>query len=82
MVRVLVTRPQPGASRSAHRLEEIGFQPILLPLTETAALPVAAGLVPDDSVAVAITSANAVRHAPKEIIAPLAPSFCRQHDKA
>ncbi|RVD11473.1 uroporphyrinogen-III synthase, partial [Mesorhizobium sp. M7A.F.Ca.ET.027.02.1.1] len=43
MLRVLVTRPEPGASRTAHRLEEAGFQPVLLPLTETKALPAAAG---------------------------------------
>ncbi|TIX52492.1 MAG: uroporphyrinogen-III synthase, partial [Mesorhizobium sp.] len=40
MVRVLVTRPEPGASRTAQRLLDQGFQPILLPLTETVALPV------------------------------------------
>ncbi|RWD98328.1 MAG: uroporphyrinogen-III synthase, partial [Mesorhizobium sp.] len=32
MIRVLVTRPEPGASRTARRLEAPGFQPILLPL--------------------------------------------------
>lgn len=74
MVRVLVTRPEPGASRTARRLEEMGFQPILLPLTETVALPVDAGV--KDAVAVAVTSANAVRHAPKEIIAALAALPC------
>lgn len=76
MLRVLVTRPEPGASRTAHRLEETGFQPVLLPLTETKALPVAAGLTPDDAVAVAVTSANAMRHAPEEIIATLAALPC------
>jgi uroporphyrinogen-III synthase len=40
------------------------------------ALPVAAGLVPDDAIAVAITSANAVRHAPKDLIATLAALPC------
>lgn len=74
MVRVLVTRPEPGASRTARRLEDMGFQPILLPLTETVALPVSA--VARDAVAVAVTSANAVRHAPKEIIAALAALPC------
>jgi len=76
MLRVLVTRPEPGASRTARRLEHIGFQPILLPLTETVALPADAGLVPDDAAAVAVTSANAVRHAPKEVIAALADLPC------
>lgn len=74
MVRVLVTRPEPGASRTARRLEDMGFQPILLPLTETVALPV--GAVARDAVAVAVTSANAVRHTPKEIIAALTALPC------
>lgn len=76
MLRVLVTRPEPGASRTAHRLQERGFQPILLPLTETAALPAHAGQVPAGAVAVAVTSANAVHHAPKEMIAALADLPC------
>ncbi|UDL87590.1 uroporphyrinogen-III synthase [Mesorhizobium sp. PAMC28654] len=77
MVRVLVTRPEPGASRTARRLREMGFQPILLPLSETVALPVEPDLVPDGAITVLITSANAVRHAPKEIIAALAALPCR-----
>lgn len=76
MVRVLVTRPEPGGSRTARRLQEMGFQPLLLPLTETVTLLVETGIVPRDAVAVAITSANAVRHAPEEIIAALAALPC------
>lgn len=76
MRRVLVTRPEPGASRTARQLLAAGFQPVLLPLTDTVALPVDGGAVPDDAVAVAITSANAVRHAPKELIAALAALPC------
>jgi uroporphyrinogen-III synthase len=76
MRRVLVTRPEPGASRTARRLQDAGFRPILLPLTETVALPVDAGLVLDSAAAVAITSANAVRYAPKELIARLAVLPC------
>ena len=76
MVRVLVTRPEPGASRTARRLREMGFQPVLLLLTETVALPVETGRLPDDAIAVAVTSANAVRHAPKEFIAALAALPC------
>lgn len=74
MVRVLVTRPEPGASRTARRLEALEFQPILLPLTETSALPVEATI--GDAVAVAVTSANAVRHAPQTLIAALASLPC------
>ncbi len=74
MVRVLVTRPEPGASRTARRLEDQGFQPLLLPLTRPQALPVDA--LPGDVAAVAITSANAIRHAPREIVAALAALPC------
>ncbi|UVC16487.1 uroporphyrinogen-III synthase [Mesorhizobium onobrychidis] len=76
MIRVLVTRPQPGASRTAQRLRDQGFQPILLPLTETVALPVDVDGIAIKSAAVAVTSANAARHAPKEIIAALAALPC------
>ena len=76
MLRVLVTRPEPGASRTARRLQGMGFQPIVLPLTETAALPVGAGLIPGDAIAVAVTSANAVRHVPKAVIAAFAALPC------
>ncbi|TPL47288.1 uroporphyrinogen-III synthase [Mesorhizobium sp. B2-4-6] len=75
MVRVLVTRPEPGASRTARRLETLGFQPVVLPLTETRTLPVEA-TIGGDAVAVAVTSANAVRHAPKALIAALASLPC------
>ncbi|MER8846411.1 MULTISPECIES: uroporphyrinogen-III synthase [Mesorhizobium] len=76
MLRVLVTRPEPGASRTARKLEETGFEPLLLPLTETRAMPVDAKGVPDDVAAVAITSANAVRHASRDIIAVLSNLPC------
>ncbi|TIM00109.1 MAG: uroporphyrinogen-III synthase, partial [Mesorhizobium sp.] len=76
MRRVLVTRPEPGASRTAQRLEDLGFKPILLQLTETVALPVDADRVAANAAAVAVTSANAVRHAPKEISAALAGLPC------
>ncbi|TIL72073.1 MAG: uroporphyrinogen-III synthase [Mesorhizobium sp.] len=76
MRRVLVTRPEPGASRTAQRLEDLGFKPILLPLTETVALPVDPDRVAANAAAVAVTSANAVRHAPKEISAALAGLPC------
>jgi uroporphyrinogen-III synthase len=76
MVRVLVTRPEPGASRTIRRLRDGGFQPILLPLTETIALPVDTDAVAGNATAVAVTSANAVRHAPKQLIASLAALPC------
>ena len=75
-MRVLVTRPQPGASRTLRRLQELGFEPILLPLTETVALPVDANAAGGNTAAVAITSGNAVRHAPGDLIAALAALPC------
>ena len=75
-MRVLVTRPQPGASRTVRRLQELGFEPILLPLTETVALPVDANAAGGNTAAVAITSGNAVRHAPGDLIAALAALPC------
>ncbi len=74
--RVLVTRPQPGASRTAARLAALGHQPILLPLTEIFGLP-----VPDDwreraFAAVAVTSANAIRRAPRPVLDALASLPC------
>lgn len=75
-VRVLVTRPEPGAARTAQRLAELGFEPVLLPLTETVALSVDRGLRTKEVAAVAITSANAVRHAPKPLIEVLATLPC------
>jgi uroporphyrinogen-III synthase len=37
--RVLVTRPQPGADKTASRLSALGYDPIVMPLTETVSLP-------------------------------------------
>lgn len=69
MKTVLVTRPEPGATRTAKRLSARGFNPIILPLTEIQPLYVQALSGKFD--AVAITSANALRHAPREILTPL-----------
>ena len=69
MKRVLVTRPEPGASRTAARLEADGFTPIMLPLTEI--LPLEPALPDGDIAAVAISSANAIRGAPAPLVASL-----------
>ncbi|MBZ9958341.1 uroporphyrinogen-III synthase [Mesorhizobium sp. BR1-1-14] len=76
MQRVLVTRPEPGASRTARLLKDMGFLPLLLPLTETVALPIDTDLVIGNAVAVAVTSANGVRFAPKEVVARLSDLPC------
>jgi uroporphyrinogen-III synthase len=66
--RVLVTRPEPGATETAGCLDVLGFLPIKLPLHEIRLLPVDAGAIPDGAAAVAVTSANAIRHAPDVVI--------------
>jgi uroporphyrinogen-III synthase len=70
--RVLVTRPEPGASRTARRLAEAGFEPVVLPLTEIR--PLAVGPLSRSSAidAVAVTSANAIRNTPRQLIETLA----------
>ena len=74
--RVLVTRPEPGASETAQRLEALGFLPLKLPLHEIRPLPVNAGTMPGKTAAVAVTSANAVRHAPGALLERLSGLPC------
>lgn len=69
MKRVLVTRPEPGASRTAARLAADGFSPIVLPLTEI--LPLEPAMPEGDIAAVVISSANAIRGAPAPLLASL-----------
>jgi uroporphyrinogen-III synthase len=69
VARVLVTRPQPGATRTATRLNAAGWEPLVIPLS--AIVPVPAELPAGDFMAVAASSANALRHAPAELLAPL-----------
>jgi uroporphyrinogen-III synthase len=68
--RVLVTRPQPGAERTAARLREAGFEPVVMPLSEIG--PLTPAQLTGEFDAVAASSANAVRHAPAQLIARLA----------
>ncbi|HWK64533.1 MAG TPA: uroporphyrinogen-III synthase [Rhizobiaceae bacterium] len=76
MRHVLVTRPQPGAAETADRLRGLGYEPIVLPLTEISALPIAQIPSPAGIDAVAVTSANALRHAPRELIAAFQDKTC------
>lgn len=71
MTRVLVTRPEPGASRTAARLRELGFEPVVLPLSETRALPVALDIPLKAAAALVATSANAIRHASADVLRQL-----------
>jgi uroporphyrinogen-III synthase len=64
--RVLVTRPEPGASRTAAALDAAGIEAIICPFTETVDLQVSAASVAAAARvdAVAVTSAKALTHAP------------------
>ncbi len=67
-MRVLVTRPEPGASATAQRLVEMGHEPVVLPLSDIKPLPIAPLDISGFGLVV-LTSANAVRHAPGELLA-------------
>jgi uroporphyrinogen-III synthase len=75
-VRVLVTRPEPGASATARRLTEMGYEPVVLPLTEIRTLKGEQEIQSGEFDAVAITSANAARQTEPEMIAALAAKPC------
>lgn len=75
-MRVLVTRPEPGAGRTAAKLRALGLEPVVLPLSRTKPLAVAGDAAPADAAALAVTSANAIRHAPPELIRRLAALPC------
>lgn len=61
-MKLLIIRPEPGASASAARAKAAGFDPVVLPFFEVRAQP---WKVPEgaDYDALLLTSANAVRHA-------------------
>ena len=59
--RVLVTRPEPGAARTAERLRAAGYEPVVVPLSKIVPLRQSRPTVEFD--AVAVSSANALRHA-------------------
>lgn len=64
MRRVLVTRPEPSASATAQALRAAGFEPVVLPLTGIRPLEIGETALPAFD-AVALTSANAIGHAPQ-----------------
>jgi uroporphyrinogen-III synthase len=64
--RVLITRPEPGASRTAKRLEEAGFEAVLLPLTVLKRLSFDLPAAPFD--ALMLTSAQALEHADLDML--------------
>jgi uroporphyrinogen-III synthase len=61
-MRVVVTRPEPSAGRTADRLMNLGHQPILLPLTRALHRPeIAETALKKPHAALALTSAEAAR---------------------
>jgi uroporphyrinogen-III synthase len=61
-MRVVVTRPENSARRTAERLQNLGHQPVLLPLTRAIHHPDAAAVaLTSPHSALAVTSAEAVR---------------------
>lgn len=82
--RVLVVRPEPGNAQTAARLVQAGFEPVLLPLTRIEPLDGAAVDIASGTKAVAITSPNALRHAPSALVDQLRllPVFAVGHSSA
>ncbi|MEX3011768.1 uroporphyrinogen-III synthase [Hoeflea sp. TYP-13] len=61
-MKVVVTRPEPGASRTAQILRERGHEPILMPLSRAVDLqPDRVKLAANHTGAYAVTSSNAIR---------------------
>lgn len=63
---VLVTRPEPGASATAEKLAVMGYAPLVLPLTRI--VPLDPPPMSGSYDAVVATSANALRHAPADLL--------------
>jgi uroporphyrinogen-III synthase len=70
-VKVLVTRPEPGASATAARLLALGFEPLLAPCLTIAPLP---ARLPERPGALVITSGQAVASLPASL--HHTPVFC------
>jgi uroporphyrinogen-III synthase len=61
MKRVLITRPEPGASQTARRVTALGFVPVIAPVLSIIAREVS---IPDGVAAILLTSRNAVAACP------------------
>lgn len=61
-MKLLIIRPEPGASATAERVRAAGHEPLLLPFFEVTGRPWSAS-PPETFDALLLTSANAVRHA-------------------
>lgn len=67
--RVFVTRPLPDAVVTSAKLEALGYVPVMMPISETVATNIA--LPTGQYSAIAVTSANALRHADDAQLADL-----------
>lgn len=76
VTRIVVTRTEPGATATANRLRQLGYEPVMLPLAEIRALAVAHIPAAEMFDAVAVTSANALNHTAVELIEAFRPKPC------
>lgn len=70
-MKVLVTRPEPGASQTAARLRDLGYEPVLAPCLSISRRNAA---LPETPAAIIITSAQAVAALPEAY--QNIPAFC------
>lgn len=64
-MRVLVTRPQPGADRTAKRLRALGHEAVIVPMSDI--LPLRSALPAGKFDAVVASSANSFRYLPRDV---------------
>lgn len=70
--RILITRPEPGASQTAEKLRALGFEPVVVPFTQMVGLPVNIDEALSQKVnAIVVTSANALRYLPTDAVKTL-----------
>jgi uroporphyrinogen-III synthase len=67
MTRVVILRPEPGASETKSAAVDLGLEPVLMPLFEVKPLPWQAP-EPSGFDALLLTSANAVRHGGEQLL--------------
>lgn len=75
-MRVLITRPEPGAGATAREVAALGHEVIVFPLSVVRPLQPGQGFGTGTIAAVAVTSANAMRHAPEALLAALRRKPC------
>jgi uroporphyrinogen-III synthase len=71
MTLLLLTRPEPAASKTAEKLARKGYSVTVLPLTRIVPLSIDRNLFDCPFDAVVATSANAIRHAPPRLLSSL-----------